>query len=83
MLFMNSNIIPVGPTETVTDGTITQPMQVVAAETDLTISAIVYQFPVTGTTGAVSAFTLKAGRNLFNVKSITYVGTATLIYRKL
>jgi len=78
---MNSNIIPVGLTETVTNGTVTKAL-LVEAETDLVISAITYKFPpTTANAGAVTAFTLKAGRHLFNVDSITFTGTTTVTYR--
>lgn len=80
---MNSDVIPVGVTETVTTGTVTGAI-LIEAETDLVISAITYKFPpTTANAAAVTAFTLKAGRHLFNVASIAFTGTATVTYRHL
>lgn len=79
---MNSSIIPQGPTETIAGGTMSRVALVVSAETDVVISAIIYDFPAAPPNASVvAAFTLKAGRNLFNVRSMTFTGTATAIYR--
>lgn len=79
---MNSDIIPNGLTETVTDGSITKPALLVYAETDVTIANLVYMNAVVPpNTGAVDAFILKAGRWLGRVKSMTFSGTATIIYQ--
>lgn len=78
---MNSQIIPQGPAETVTNATLTKEALLIAAETDLVISAIEYSFPATPPNAAVVvAFTLKQGRTLFNVRTVTFTGTATVIY---
>lgn len=79
---MNSDIIPQGDTETVTDGAITRPVLLFTAETDCVISAIVYLLPADPPNPTkVTAFTLKTGRWLANVKSVAFTGTATAIYR--
>lgn len=79
---MNSNIIPEGPTETITNGTVTKDTLLMMAETDLSITAIQYLFPATPATPvATSVFTLKAGRHLFNVATINFTGTATFYYK--
>lgn len=81
---MNDQIIPTGTTETVTDTTINKDILVLTAETDVVISAVVYSFEAVPANAAkVSAFTLKAGRTLFRVRSITFSGTATVIYTRL
>jgi hypothetical protein len=79
---MNSHIVPVGPTETITNGTIAgRPIEIVQAETDCVITSLIYQFPATPpNAGVVNAFTLKAGRYLFKVASLIFTGTATIIY---
>ena len=78
---MNSNIIPQGPQETITDGAITHSAQVIFAETDLVITNLVYIFPANpANANVITGFTLKAGRYLFNVKSMTFTGTATVVY---
>lgn len=82
----NSNIIPQGLTETVNGITMLAaadtPIELLMAETDLNISAITYMFPPkTANPGAISGFTLKAGRYLFNIKAITFTGIGTIIYR--
>lgn len=79
---MNSQIIPTGLSETITDGTITdKKVLVLTAETELVITGLVYQFPADPPNAAVvAAFTLPAGRSLFRVKSVTFTGTATAIY---
>lgn len=81
---MNSNIIVNGPAETITNPAVavTRVAQLIEAETDMVISAITYQFPAAPPNAqAVSAFTLKAGRHLFNVSSIAFTGTGTFTYR--
>lgn len=79
---MNSNIIPQGPIETVTDGSYTDKhILIIMAETDLTISNIVYKWePNPAGTGKINAFTLKAGRFLPHVKTIAFTGTATVVH---
>lgn len=81
---MNHQVIPLGVTETITNGTITdQEVLLLSAETELTVTDLVYQYPKTpANAGAVDAFTMAAGRHLFYVKSITFTGTATVIYTK-
>ena len=79
---MNSDIIPQGPTETIVDGTVTREALLVYAETDLVITDLLYQFQADPPhANAVDAFTLAAGRYLPGVKSLTFTGTATIIYR--
>lgn len=83
---MNSHIIPQGVTETCNGATIlaaaNTPILLLLAHTDVVISAITYLHPpTTPNAGAISAFTLGAGGYLFNVKAITFTGTATLTYR--
>lgn len=77
---MNSKIIPNGPTETITNGTVAKVALLVMAETDIVISVIEFVRPFPLNAHAVSAFTLKAGRHLFNVRSMTFTGTGTFIY---
>ena len=78
---MNNEIIPLGPTEAITNGTISRKALVVTAETDLVITDLVFGYPASpANAGAVDAFTLLATRSLFNVKSMTFTGTATVIY---
>lgn len=82
---MTDNIIPVGPQETITNGSITtaRSARIVWAETDLVITGLTFQFQAAPAgTGAVNAFTLLAGRYLFDVKAMTFTGTATIMYRK-
>lgn len=89
---MNSNLIPLGPTETLVLTAQQVPaanavgdareIQLLEAETDFVITAIAYRFPASPAHAqAVSAFTLKQGRHLFHVKSVTGTGTVTVIYR--
>jgi hypothetical protein len=47
----------------------------------LVITDLVFGYPASpANAGAVDAFTLLATRSLFNVKSMTFTGTATVIY---
>ena len=80
---MNNQIIPQGSSETITDGTITnKEVMLLMAETDLAITGLVYAKQTDpANAAAVDAFTLKAGRHLFNIKSVIFTGTATVIYR--
>ena len=82
---MNSNIIPVGATELLTDGTITaaDPILLIEAITDLVCTNVTPLFPkLAASRGTVvTAFTLKQGGHLFNLKTVTYTGTAAVIYR--
>jgi hypothetical protein len=81
---MNHDVIPQGPTETITDGTIQDGAMAVFAETDLVITNLAYQYPKTalGAGTPLTGFTLLAGRYLFYVKAMTFTGTATIIYQK-
>jgi hypothetical protein len=82
---MNSNIIPLGATEFLTDGTITaaDPILLIEAITDLVCTNATPLFPklAAGRGTVATAFTLKQGGHLFNLKTITYTGTAAIIYR--
>jgi len=80
---MNSDIVPQGPTETVTNGTVDRNALMVFAETALVISEITYEFPASpANAGAVTAFTLPVGRVLCRVDRMVFTGTATFIYVK-
>lgn len=77
----NSNIIPQGSQEVVVNGSLTQKALMVQAETDLAITALVFEFPASPpNAGVVDNFTLKAGSRLFHVKGMTFTGTASIIY---
>lgn len=78
---MNHDVIPLGPTETVTDGNAKGALALFA-ETDLVLSNLAYQY-TPGNTGntPLTGFTLKAGRYLFYVKNVDFTGTATIIYQ--
>jgi len=79
---MNSNIIYLGPQETVVGGTITRPILIIHAESDLVITGLVYIHQAApAAPGKVAAFTLGAGRYLTHVKGLTFTGTATIIYK--
>lgn len=78
---MNNQIIPRGPQETITNGSIAKNILCIFAETDLVITALVYISQATPAHANVdNAFTLTAGRFLSHVKSLTFTGTATVIY---
>lgn len=78
---MNSNIIPAGPSEVINGGTISEDMVIVQAVTALVISTLVFNFPSTPThVNKTVAFTLPAGQVLYRVASITFTGTAFVIF---
>lgn len=80
---MNSNIIPLGPSEVLAlvATTVTKESMLIEALTDLTITALSFSFNATpANAGKTVAFTLLAGSHLFWVKSITYTGTAVHYY---
>lgn len=78
---MNSNIVPNGPQETITNGVVDRPALLIYAETALVITDLIYMHPASPpATGVVNGFTLAAGRWLGRVASMTFTGTATVIY---
>ena len=81
---MNSHVIPQGPQETITNGTLgARPTLILYAETDLVLTALIYEFQAApANAGAIAAFTLKAGRYLYYVKSCAFTGTATVTYKR-
>lgn len=79
---MNSQIIPTGPAETITDGTIAnRKVLMLTAHTELTITGLVYQTPATPpNAGVVAALTLAPGQSLFRLKAVVFTGTASVVY---
>ncbi len=78
---MNSNIIPQGPTECILDGTVTKNILVFRAVTDCSVTAMAFQFPAQpANPAAMTAVVLPAGTELYYLESITWEGTAHVIY---
>lgn len=78
---MNKQIIPTGPTEVITNGTVTANILIIEAITDLVITNLVFINPKQpANAGVDAAFTLPAGGHLFYVESLTFTGTAQVVY---
>jgi hypothetical protein len=80
---MNSNIIPVGPSEIVTGAAaVTRECMLVSAEEDCVLTNVQFVHkPATAHVQATTSMTLKAGRWLAFVRSFDMTsGTVTLIY---